>query len=161
MLPKWLKNILPRREEVANHKDLAWLGTRLHDPDLWHFTQHSASLGVAIGLFIAFVPLPGQMLMAALLCLLLRGNLLLAVGSTWITNPVTFVPINYFIYTVGTLVTGDKNNFVIQESLSWEWLHTIGRPFLIGLPIVAICVSLLGYILINLVFMVTKKSSEN
>lgn len=57
----------------------------------WVPTPHRAGLGLAIGLFFAFVfiLLPIQTLSAALICLLLKGNLPIALGACWISNPLT------------------------------------------------------------------------
>ena len=37
---------------------------------------------------------------------MIRGNLPLAVGSTWISNPLTYIPIYYFCYEVGVWMLG-------------------------------------------------------
>ncbi len=162
---KWLKKIIPKRHEITNHKHLSWLGATLHDPNLWHFNRKSVSRGLAVGLFAAFIPLPIQMVVAVLLAILFRGNLLTAAAGTWITNPITFIPLNYFIFMVGKFITGDTSDFVgipdynfdhddfskICEH-TWQWLESIGKPFLVGLPFVALSVSLSGYVIINVLW---------
>lgn len=57
----------------------------------WVPTPHRAGLGLAIGLFFAFVfmLIPVQTMGAALICLLLKGNLPIALGACWVTNPFT------------------------------------------------------------------------
>src|SRR3990167_4361636 len=69
---------LPSKEYIKNHKSLQFLGKRLHDPNLWHFTRYSTSVGTWVGLFICFIPLPIQMLLGAFLGIVLRANLLLS-----------------------------------------------------------------------------------
>lgn len=165
--PKWLRKYFPKKHEITNHRHLSWLGKTLHDPNLWHFNRKSISLGFAVGLLAAFIPLPIQMVLAVLLAILVRGNLLLAASATWITNPVTFLPLNYFIFRVGRFITQDTSEFTgvpefnwDHENITdicahtWEWLQTMGKPFLVGLPIVALSTALAGYILINILWSV-------
>jgi len=54
----------------------------IHDPNLFHINRHSLSAGVFVGLFIAFLPIPGQVLVAAFMAWKLRCNLPIAVGSS-------------------------------------------------------------------------------
>jgi uncharacterized protein (DUF2062 family) len=59
-------------------------------------TPHRVALGVAVGIFITFMPLIGfQMGLIVLLSTLLRANKVVGVPLAWITNPATlwlFVP---------------------------------------------------------------------
>ncbi|MBO4710439.1 DUF2062 domain-containing protein [bacterium] len=65
---------------------------------------HDIALGLAIGIFIGFLPIMGiQMAVAGLACLpFKRANKAAAVAGVWITNPLTVIPIYAFIYWVGT-----------------------------------------------------------
>jgi uncharacterized protein (DUF2062 family) len=57
-----------------------------------------------VGLFLAFIPVPGQMVLAALGAVMLRCNLPISVGLVWITNPLTVPAIFYLAYQVGALI---------------------------------------------------------
>jgi uncharacterized protein (DUF2062 family) len=97
-------------------------------------------------------------LYAALLVILLRGNLPIALLFTLITNPLTVVPITYLIYFIGKLIIGNGDaGFVFQE-FHWDfssfhvfwsnvtaWSLQFGKAFLIGLPIVSLCLGIIGY----------------
>ena len=83
----YLRRRLPARESVQ--RQLSFLGERLHDPELWHLTRHSTAGGLSVGLFMAFMPIPFQMLLAAPAAILLRVNLPIAAVSVWISNPLT------------------------------------------------------------------------
>ena len=104
MPKKLLKRWVPDHGKVRDHKSLRMFGDRLHDPNLWHFNRRSVAGGLALGVFVAFIPLPIQMLLAAALSLLLRVNLPLAVAAVWITNPLTMPPIFFICYKVGSWV---------------------------------------------------------
>lgn len=102
------------------------------------------------------MPIPLQMLWAALLALVLRANLPTAIAITWINNPFTFIPINFFIYKVGSLFTGGHAtpHHLPEWSIKnlnefwrdfFSWLSSLGKTYLIGLPIVSISASISGY----------------
>jgi uncharacterized protein (DUF2062 family) len=71
---------------------------------LWHFNRHSLNKAVYIGVLSAFFPLPGQMLLALIGALIFRANVPMALGLTWITNPVTSLPVFYAGYYVGAKI---------------------------------------------------------
>ena len=98
---KFLKRYLPSASEVRSRRSLRILGELLHDPNVWHLTRRSVSTAVAVGVFSAFVPVPFQMPLAAVLAIALRCNLPLAVALVWISNPMTMPAIFFFTYTVG------------------------------------------------------------
>jgi len=54
---KHFRKFLPDGDTVRDHKYLAWLGTWLHHPNLWHLNRDSVAGAVAIGLF-ALIVLP-------------------------------------------------------------------------------------------------------
>jgi uncharacterized protein (TIGR03546 family) len=67
---------------------------------------HKIALGMALGIFIGFVPIMGiQMAVVLPFALLFRGNKTAAIAGVWITNPVTVIPIYYVDYKVGHLFT--------------------------------------------------------
>lgn len=61
--------------------------------------------GIAVGLFIGYLPLVGlHMLLAFVLAKLIRANKAMAVMWVWVSNPLTFVIIYYPCYRVGRLI---------------------------------------------------------
>lgn len=65
-------------------------------------TPHELALGLAIGIFVGFLPCMGVQTWVALpLATIFRGNKILAIAGVWISNPVTFVPFYYSCYRVG------------------------------------------------------------
>ena len=65
---------------------------------------HRIALGLALGIFIGFLPIMGiQMAVVTLLAIPLRGNLKAALAGVWVSNPVTFVPLYWANYLFGTL----------------------------------------------------------
>jgi uncharacterized protein (DUF2062 family) len=152
-MPKRLiKRLIPHHDKVREHKHLQLFGKLLHDPNLWHLNRHSASGGFAVGLFMAYVPLPFQMVMAAAAAIIFRVNLPISVALVWITNPVTIPPMFLFAYLVGTWVIGTPPQAESFE-FSLEWIESGGLsdvwlPLLVGSLICGSVASLLGYSLI-------------
>ncbi len=101
-MPKhFIRKHLPNPEKIANMKGLGFLGHRLQDPNLWHLNRHSASGAMFWGVWCAFLPMPFQMIPAAIAALVFRVNLPLCVVLVWISNPLTMLPVVYISYFVG------------------------------------------------------------
>lgn len=154
---KGIKKLLPTKKTIQTAPAVKHI-KGLKRPDLWRYTGETVARGVAVGLFVSLLPVPMQMLFAALLSILLNANIPIAVGLTWLSNPLTFVPITYFIYFIGRLVLGEKADAIdivpfhlhwSRPSIMWTefitWLSKFGKAFFVGLPLVAIGVSLVGY----------------
>lgn len=152
-MPKnFFKKYMPDQHKIREHKLIKAFGTRLHDPNLWHFNRRSVAGSFSLGLFNAFVPVPFQMLLSALGAIFFRVNLPIALGTVWITNPVTIPPMFYFTYLVGTWIMGTPAQEV-QFELSYEWLTgglmAIWQPFLLGCFVTGTVAALIGYITIR------------
>lgn len=108
-----------------------------------------------VGLFLAFIPLPGQMILAALGAVLLRCNLPLAVGLVWITNPLTVPPIFYLAYQVGALII-DVPVREVEFALSIDWFRSemalIWRPVVAGCLLCGLFFGSLGYFVVNVLW---------
>ncbi len=104
MLKKQLKNLLPTPEKILESRSLKFFAPHLNDGRLWQFNRHSLNKAVYIGVLSAFFPLPGQMLLALIGALVFRANVPMALGLTWITNPLTTLPVFYASYYVGAKI---------------------------------------------------------
>ena len=104
---KSLKKLLPTPETILASRTLKLFAPHLADPRLWQFNRHSLNKAVYIGVLSAFFPLPGQMLLALIGALIYRANVPMALGLTWITNPLTTLPIFYAGYYVGAKIMGE------------------------------------------------------
>lgn len=152
---KTIKRIIPAPESIRANKSLSFLGTLLHDPNLFHINRKSTAGAFAVGLFMAFMPIPSQMIVAAIIAGIVRVNLPLSVALVWISNPITMPPMFYFAYKVGVWVTGaPEHNFAFELSLTWlqQSISTFGPTFLFGCFICGAVCSLLGYIGIRLLW---------
>ncbi len=106
-MPKKYFRVLQKSPEHLHDTWLAhFLGETLHQPWLWHLHRNSVAKALFLGIFIAFLPLPGHSLLAIYLVIALRCNLPVTVAALWINNPITLGPIIFLEAHTGCLVLG-------------------------------------------------------
>jgi uncharacterized protein (DUF2062 family) len=163
---RWLKRQLPNKDTIANQGHLSRFGEIVHDPKLWDFSRASVARGLGIGVFAAFIPLPIQTIVAVALSIIIRGNIPLAIAATWISNPITFIPFNILIYETGHAILRDNSQTFsppIDLTIDWHdlygtavnWVQSLGKPFLVGVPVVAILGGLLAYFCVDIAWEVS------
>ena len=154
MPKKLIKRFLPHHDKVKKHKHLQMFGTLLHSPNLWHLNRRSVAGAFANGLFMAFMPVPFQMILAAGAAIVFSVNLPLSVALVWITNPLTMPPIFYGAYKVGNWLMGRQGSANFNIELSIDWLTTglvhNWQPFLLGCFVCGSIAALLGYVSMRL-----------
>ena len=159
------RKFLPSRETVKSHRWLKPFGHWLQHPDLWHLHRRSVAGGVSVGLFCGLIPGPLQMIGAALLAVLFRVNLPVALITTLYTNPFTIVPLYLVAYELGAWVSGAQSGEVVQPSFPelhwqnmmhelWGWMVLLGEPLLIGLPLLAAGLAIIGYFAVRVAWRV-------
>lgn len=151
----WIRQYLPSAATIRRQRSLGVVRHWLLEPELWHLHRRAVSGGCFIGLFCAFMPVPGQMLIAALLAVLGRCNLPIAVGLVWVTNPITFGPIFFFAYKLGAWLL-DLQVAARPWELSWQslWqrLADVWWPLLLGALVCGWVAGLTGAVLSRLLW---------
>lgn len=155
---KYFKKLLPSHDSIRQNRWVRPFGTWLQHHNLWHLNRRSVAGGLAAGMFGGLVPGPLQMLTAGLLAVLFRVNLPVAMFTTFYTNPFTIVPLYWLAYQLGVVVTGQGHavsdaHFVVP-AMNWDnwltvmidWMVSLGKPFAVGLPLLAIILAILGYV---------------
>ena len=153
MPKKALKKLFPDPKAVQDHPSLQFLGTLLHEPNLWHLNRRSVSRAFLVGIFFAFMPMPFQMVAAAIAGVIIHSNLPISIGLVWISNPVTIPPIFYFTYKVGAAILEIPTRpFEIELSMEWAMteLGAIWEPLLLGSFLCATVFGAIGYVGIRL-----------
>jgi len=92
---------LLRSPKLKKHKWLHKIISPIFDRELWHPCRETVAHGLAIGLFVAMLPVPGQMILAALGAMRFRANVPISIAACWVTNPITQFPIMIFQERLG------------------------------------------------------------
>ena len=152
---KLLRRWLPSDQYIREHKRLRWLGRLLHDPNIWHLNRRSVAGAASVGLFMAWVPVPIQMWIAALVAIVIRVNLPISVLGVWLTNPLTFAPMFLFAVNLGAWMLGRELQ-VDEFRFSWDWLtaqaDTFWEPMLLGSAVLALLSAVAGNLAVRLLW---------
>lgn len=140
---KFIKRVTPSANQVRQNRFLRRFGRFLNAHYLWQVNCDAVAISVAIGFFIAFVPLPGHMLVAAGLAILLRSNIAVAIAAVWISNPLTMLPMYGFGYWVGARIMGFS--FQEIEFSSWTVILEFWQPLLLGCTLVGLASAFIAY----------------
>lgn len=153
MHPKELfARYMPHRDKIRSHKHLQFLGDRIHDPDLWHLNRRSVAGAVTLGVFLCFMPIPFQMVAAAVLALIFRVNLAISVVCVWISNPITFGPMLLLAYQVGVMILGmPMMHITMDVSITWfsDMLIHIWKPLIVGCVVLGSLCGLIANLMVR------------
>ncbi len=150
-----IKRYLPDPQKIRDHKTLRFLGPLLQDPNILHLNRRSVSGAFAVGLFCALLPVPFQMVLAAIGAIMARVNLPISVVLVWVTNPLTIPPIFFFAHQVGTWILGTPDlhmNFEFTTEWMTKELAIIWKPLLLGSLTVGIISAITGYVTIQIIW---------
>lgn len=155
MSKKFFRKYLPTHDQIKENKHLKIFGKLHLDPNLWHFNRNSVPTAMSVGLFLAFMPIPFQTVAAVAFAIIFRCNLPISVALVWITNPFTMPAIGYFAYKVGAIFLPYTH---YPTAIEFSWADFSGQftsvllPLLLGLFILAIVCSILGNVLVRLIW---------
>ncbi|MFN0198655.1 MAG: DUF2062 domain-containing protein [Planctomycetaceae bacterium] len=125
-------------------------------------TPHSIALGTTVGMWIGMTPTVGiQMALVMIVVFLTRPffrfNVMAAIVTVYISNPITMIPLYWFHYKVGTLfmegtVTREHFTSIMQsEQITdswwavWNLMVALGWPMILGSLVVATVCSIATY----------------
>ena len=162
---KFFRKYLPSHAAISANRHIARFGSLLTHHNLWHLHRRSVAGGFAAGMFAGLIPgsNPVQFTAAALLAIGFKVNLPIAVIVTLYSNPFTIVPLYYLAFKLGQLVTLDSGAAMPELAFhlegkgfhEWlpaalEWLTSVGKPLLVGLPLLAVILSAISYPVIRI-----------
>ncbi len=115
-------------------------------------TPEAIARGWACGAFAGSFPLFGlQTIIGLLLATVFNGNKLTAAAGTWVSNPLTYVPIFYFNFQVGEVLLQQPITFDEAQLESWSDLSLAGMNFIstlfIGSSVVGVGLAVAAYFL--------------
>lgn len=164
MARKFFRRLLPEHETIRNNRHIARLGPWLQHHNLWHLNRRSVAGGFAVGLFAGLVPgsNPVQFTVGALLAVGFHVNLPIAVLVTLYSNPFTIVPLYFVAFKLGQLVLLQQGTELPESGpalegqgfeawipVAFEWLTSVGKPLLVGVPLLAVILGVAGYFVVD------------
>jgi uncharacterized protein (DUF2062 family) len=148
----WLKRHIPTRETIDSYRLLRPFARRLRRPELWHLNHRSVPRGIALGLGVGIVIPFMHIVLAALLAVPARANVMLAAAMTLLVNPLTIPPMYYAAYHIGRWeLRHDAIDPAGAKEASSElarllfWLHHASGPIALGILTLASGAALIGY----------------
>lgn len=157
-----MKRWIPSREQMRRSRWLAPVARHLEDDRLWHLERGSVARAVAIGLFFGLMLPFAQFLCAVATAVWLRGHVAIAAACTLVTNPLTFGPVYWCAHKIGLLLLGHAaDDRVVDVATAhteavaasqgwltalWQSVQSVGAPLVIGLAVLAVTASLVGYL---------------
>ena len=160
---KRLRDWLPSAEAIRANRWLRWLGPSLNHPRLWHMSRRGLALGMALGFFFGLLIPLAQIPLSVAAAVALRANVPAAVASTLVTNPVTFGPIYYAAWHLGSAILGDPTEAPSAPVTAdedgpadeswWEGARRrilgVGKPLLLGLAVLSTAAGIATYFLVS------------
>lgn len=157
----WLTRHIPRRDTVHEYRLLRPFAAQLSHPSLWRMTRRSVPRGVAVGLFVAVIIPFMHTIIAALVAIPTRANVVVAAICTLVVNPLTIPPMYYAAYRIGSWELHHEGPLVDKAAaarISSEigrmlfWLHHASGPIAIGILTIAAALATFGYVAASLVW---------
>ncbi|MGF1520866.1 MAG: DUF2062 domain-containing protein [Leptolyngbyaceae cyanobacterium] len=136
------RSLLDRWRRRARYIYLKFIRLRGHPKEL--------ARGLAAGTFAGMFPLFGlQTIIGVAIAFRIKGNALMAAGGTWISNPLTYVPIYAFNYKVGNWILrrSEQQPFTDVESIK-SWVETgtdVMVNLMLGSFVMGLIVGILSY----------------
>lgn len=149
------RNFAFKRDRIHRQWYMAPFRHLLADHNLWAIRRKTVVPAFSLGLFVAFMPFPGHMLVSVLAALALRINIPAAALATLLVNPLTMGPVFYLCYQVGLLLLGiEPRAFEFELSLAWisSQFGAVWQPLLLGCVLVGSFAALAGFIFLELLW---------
>ncbi len=171
-----MKRWIPTREQMLRSRWLRPIARHLDNDHLWHADRHSVARAVAIGLFFGLALPVAQLVFAVVAAIMLRAHVAIAAAFTLVTNPLTFAPIYWLAYRIGSRLLGGMDEAAARrieeeaaamaqrgsfmESL-WYAVQAAGAPLALGLVVLGAAAGLLGFGLAWLLWRPRRKPEQS
>ena len=152
---RFFRKFAVKRHHVGDSWVLAPFQHLLQDGRLWGIRRRTVAPAFALGLLVAFMPFPGHIMMSAFFALALRINIPVAIVTSFVSNPLTMVPMYSFAYLLGSTILGLQAD-AIEFELSLDWVtHTfvqIWQPMMLGCLLLGVASALIGFVVVDLLW---------
>lgn len=155
---RWARHV-PTREQLIANRWLRPFARHLSEPAVWRWNRRAVARGAALGMFITVaIPLPIQIILAAVAAVFVRANVFVAVLCAFLSNPLTTPAILAAAYATGRLVLAiddrmapamDGSSVPMLERLA-AFLAEASLPVAVGLLVLATIAAAASYVGVHL-----------
>ena len=119
--------------------------------ELLSVNRKMVARAVLVGMFIAMIPMPMQMLAVILVAPFFRFNVPIGVSLVWITNPFTMPVIYYVEYITGNFLLMRDGVCEVEMTMQWftDNIGNIFIPLYVGTFFFSTIGASLGYWTVN------------
>lgn len=152
---RFFRKFAVKRDNLKRRWWLAPFKHLLNEPNLWAIRRRTVVPAFALGLFVAYLPFPGHIIIGVLLAIPLRVNLPVAALSTLINNPVTVAPMFLAAFELGRQLLGlPPGELDFELSLAWlfDGFAYIWQPLMLGSILLGTMLALLGFVALDLIW---------
>ncbi len=120
------------------------------------------SRAMFVGFFIAFIPMPLQMVAVLAILPFFKFNAPIGVAIVWITNPFTMPAIYYIEYLTGNFLLMRENSLDIEITMGWFSTHLddIFVPLYIGALFYSTISAIFFYYLVNWLWIISVRKEH-
>ena len=147
---KQVKRQILKSRNIREHRILGYFGEVFDRRQLWHVTRYTIARAFAVGIFSAYLPIPFEILVAALLAFVFRANLPISVMLVWISNPFTWALLWGPPYILGALLLGDAN--APEPVMTSTWIQDNYAALFLGCIIVGLAMAAAAYFTVLLLW---------
>lgn len=144
-----IRKYLPDADYLRQHPHIERFGNKIQHSPIWHVNRQSASWGMSVGIFFAFLPIPFRTLPVILASIASGGNLPLAIACIWVFNHVLLSPVFYYAYKFGQYLLrapADNSSLVSFNFANLlELLIVAWQPLMLGSVIMACAAAFISY----------------
>lgn len=157
---KKLQKILPTHEKIKEQKFLKIFGNFLNKKEIWSLSRKKVVVGVLIGVFVACLPMPFQMIPACLLAIILNANLPISFLLIFISNPITMPPLFYLEYELGNLILKPETIIEFNFDSMYDNFDQIALSLWTGAIVLGIFASVICAITVNFLWIYSVRNQR-
>jgi len=120
------------------------------------------SRAMLVGFFVAFIPMPMQMVAVLAFLPFFKFNALIGMAIVWITNPFTMPIIYYIEYLTGNALLMQESSIDIEITMEWfsEHLDDIFIPLYTGALFYSTISAIFFYYLVNWLWIISVRKEH-
>lgn len=160
MPKKKLKKILPTHDKIKEQKLLKIFGTFLNKREIWSLSRKKILTGVFIGVFVCFIPMPLQMVLASLLAIIFNANLPISFALIFISNPLTMPFMYYVAYEFGNILLNKSHTIEFSFNSMKENFDAIALSLYTGSIVLGLIFAFTSVIIINFLWINTVRKNR-